>query len=197
MLEDFRLTVFKAVVKERSFTRAANVLGVSQPAVSQNVAELEKTLGVRLFERQRGETQLTVAGETFLTYTEKFEALSDSLDNMFSRFTPSVVRVAASEELYAHLFVPAVESFSRIHPEISFERSIFGDADLTLELVPAAEQRPEDTILRLRISSMPINKEGDHAATFEKAICFDVVFKPTPAFECTRLCRVIRDLLIS
>ena len=80
MLDDFRLTVFKAVVKERSFTRAANVLGVSQPAVSQNVAELEKTLGVRLFERQRGETQLTVAGETFLTYTEKFEALSDKKD---------------------------------------------------------------------------------------------------------------------
>ena len=40
MLEDFRLKVFMAVVQERSFTKAASVLGITQPAVSQNVADL-------------------------------------------------------------------------------------------------------------------------------------------------------------
>ena len=45
MFEDFRLKVFMAVATEGSFTKAAAVLGISQPAVSQNIAELEKSSG--------------------------------------------------------------------------------------------------------------------------------------------------------
>ena len=41
MMEDFRIKVFMAVVNEGSFTKAASSLGISQAAVSQNVAELE------------------------------------------------------------------------------------------------------------------------------------------------------------
>ena len=48
MLQDFRLKVFMAVAEYGSFTKAAESLGVSQPAVSQNIAELERNLGVRL-----------------------------------------------------------------------------------------------------------------------------------------------------
>ena len=48
MFEDFRLKVFLAVAKEGSFTNAAKSLGVSQPAVSQNIAEIEKGIGVKL-----------------------------------------------------------------------------------------------------------------------------------------------------
>ena len=44
MLEDFRLKVFMAVRSEHSFTKAARSLGISQPAVSQNIAELEKEI---------------------------------------------------------------------------------------------------------------------------------------------------------
>mgnify|MGYP003456747741 CR=1 FL=1 len=58
MLEDFRLKVFKAVAENRSFTKAAAVLRITQPAVSQNIAELEKTVGAKLFDRLKGETVL-------------------------------------------------------------------------------------------------------------------------------------------
>ena len=53
MLEDFRLKVFMTVAQAGSFTKAASVLGISQPAVSQNVAELERLSGRKLFERLR------------------------------------------------------------------------------------------------------------------------------------------------
>ena len=59
MLEDFRLNVFMEVARHKSFTRAAAALGISQPAVSQNIAEIEKGLGVKCFERLHGETVLT------------------------------------------------------------------------------------------------------------------------------------------
>ena len=71
MLEDFRLKVFMAVRSEQSFTKAARSLGISQPAVSQNIAELEKELGVELFTRSRGEVTLTPAGISFEEYASR------------------------------------------------------------------------------------------------------------------------------
>ena len=134
MLEDFRLKVFMAVAQERSFTRASNLLGISQPAVSQNVAELEKGLGVRLFERMKGDTVMTPEGEVFMTYAKKLLEEAVAAENMLGRLQPSVVRISASEELYNYFIGPAIETFSAIHPEITFERAMFGDADLTLSL---------------------------------------------------------------
>ncbi|MBO6237970.1 MAG: LysR family transcriptional regulator, partial [Bacteroidales bacterium] len=54
MFEDFRLRAFAEVARTGSFTAAAKALGVSQPAISQHIAELEKFAGGRLFERRRG-----------------------------------------------------------------------------------------------------------------------------------------------
>lgn len=71
MFEDFRLRVFITVAQEGSFTLAARKLHVSQPAVSQNISELEKTLGTVLFERLRGEVRLTDAGSLFKGYAEQ------------------------------------------------------------------------------------------------------------------------------
>ena len=71
MLDDFRLRVFMMVAAEGSFTRAAQHLGVSQPAVSQNIAELEKQVGAVLFDRKRGEVTLTPEGYVFKDYAAK------------------------------------------------------------------------------------------------------------------------------
>lgn len=72
MLNDFRLMVFESVARLGSFSAAARELGVSQPAVSQNVAELERQLeGVQLFERSAGSVTLTAKGENFLQYVRQ------------------------------------------------------------------------------------------------------------------------------
>ena len=71
MLEDFRLKVFMAVAEEGSFTRAAKSLGVTQPAVSQNIAELEKQTGAELFSRSPGAVTLTAAGVAFREYASR------------------------------------------------------------------------------------------------------------------------------
>ena len=57
------LTSFTAVAEPRSFTRAAATLGLTQAAVSQQVARLEKELAIRLFERRSKGVELTEAGE--------------------------------------------------------------------------------------------------------------------------------------
>lgn len=200
MLGDFRLKVFMAVAHEKSFTKAATSLDISQPAVSQNVAELEKGLGVRLFERLKGETVLTPEGEVFMGYAVRLLDLSAAAEGMVARLQPATVKIAASEELYTYLLSPAIETFCKIHPEITFERCIFGDADLTLSLKPSSGSPydiPVDSIARIRMSLFPTPKLGDLSATQEKTSYFEVLFQPSQAFSCTRLCRLLREFLIS
>ena len=71
MIEDFRLKVFETLERIGSFTAAARELGISQPAVSQNISELEKALGEKLFNRERGAVSLTDKGKLFKGYADQ------------------------------------------------------------------------------------------------------------------------------
>jgi hypothetical protein len=200
MLEDFRLKVFMEVARQKSFTKAAAALGVTQPAISQNIAELEKGLGVRLFDRLKGETVLTPEGEVFSSYAERLLSTAASASNMLAKLSPATVKISASEELYTYIISPALEKFSAIHPEIKFERCLFGDADLTLKLKPSTGSPydiPADSIARIRMSIYPTPKLGDLSATQEKTSYFEVMFEPSQAFSCTRLCRLIKEFILT
>lgn len=85
MLEDFRINIFLSVCRSGSFTRAAEEMGISQPAVSQNVAELERLLDAKLFDRNRRELVLTDDGRIFYEYAEKISYWYKAADSLFSR----------------------------------------------------------------------------------------------------------------
>ena len=108
MLDDQRLNIFEAVARERSFTAAARKLGLSQPAVSQCIADLEKKTGVRLFDRQRGAVTLTPAGETFRLFAARIRKDYEDLNVVFAdyeAFVSVAERVAAlKDEPSFHLF---------------------------------------------------------------------------------------------
>jgi DNA-binding transcriptional LysR family regulator len=198
MLEDFRLQVFMTVVRERSFTKAAAELGVSQPAVSQNIAELEKTIGCRLFERLRGEVVLTGEGEVFMSYAGRLLRTCAEIEDMFAPLPAAVVRISASEELYNYMVSPALESFRRLHPQVTFERTMFENADLVLSLRPSAISAYDvlsDSVARIRMSVCPVPEMGKLPSANEATSYFDVIFQPTAKFSCTRLCRLIRTFL--
>ena len=141
MLDDFRLRVFMMAAAEGSFTRAAQHLGVSQPAVSQNIAELEKQVGAVLFERKRGEVTLTAEGYVFKDYAAKILHWYDATDALFGSAGKMTVnrpvRIAATA-FVATYFLPdllrdllAVTASSFIidtYPESAFPESM--DADL-------------------------------------------------------------------
>lgn len=73
MFTDFRLEVFMSVARTGNFTAASRAMGVSQPAISQNISTLEQALGEKLFERGRGagNVSLTPEGEQFKHYAER------------------------------------------------------------------------------------------------------------------------------
>ena len=105
MLDDFRLKAFMAVAGTGSFTKAARSLGVSQPAISQNISELERLIGGSLFERGRGSSiSLTPKGEEFLPYARQILYWYEAASNVFvegaTRVTPpTTVEVDASTSL--------------------------------------------------------------------------------------------------
>lgn len=200
MFEDFRLKVFMTVAREKSFTKAAAELGITQPAVSQNVSELEKATGVKLFERLRGEVVLTPQGKVLMERAVRIAEECAAAGNLFVHLQDAQVRISASEELYSFFVAPALEEFMTVHPEVSFEKAIFEDADLVLELKPSPESPFDinpDSIARVRMSVSRPPKMGDFKATHEKSVYFDVLYRPTQAFACTKLCRLLKEYLTS
>lgn len=203
MLDDFRLRIFKTLAEEGSFTKAAARLEISQPAVSQNIAELEKILSRTLFERQRGSVLLTREGEVFLKYAEAILASYREAEMAFSKIAPSVVKVSASEELYNYILEPVLQDFMDVHPQVVFERCLADAPDLKVSIQPASQRPfdvPSDSLLRMKWSlSRPPriseNNMGDLSATHEKSLYFDLLFQPSLAFGCTVLCRLLKEYL--
>ena len=72
---DFRLKVFDTVAKRLNFTKAANELNITQPAVTKHIKEIELNLNIKLFERNGTKIKLTKAGEILLKYTEEIFAI--------------------------------------------------------------------------------------------------------------------------
>ena len=84
MLEDCKIRAFLAVVEEGSFTRAARRLGVTQPAVSGQIASLEAAIGQSLFNRGTV-LSLTPSGELFLQYARRIQDAYDLANATFCR----------------------------------------------------------------------------------------------------------------
>ena len=117
------LVAFLAVARERSFTRAAVRLGVSQPALSQTVRDLEARLGVRLLTRTTRSVAPTEAGERLLqTIRPHFEGIEAGLAALRDvRDRPAgTIRITASEH-GAQTIWPALETLLAEYPDINVE----------------------------------------------------------------------------
>jgi DNA-binding transcriptional LysR family regulator len=79
-MADRRLQVFHAVAKHLSFTKAAEALFMTQPAVTFQIKQLEERYSTRLFERRHGQISLTEAGKVVLEYAERILGMSDELE---------------------------------------------------------------------------------------------------------------------
>ena len=170
MLQDFRLKVFLEVASLKSFTKAAEALDVSQPAGSQNISELEKGLGVRLFQRSRGETLLTPEGEVFSGYARKILATASEAELMFSNLDSFHIKFYVTDELLKTLVHDAMKDFIAAHQDVSVMfTSDIHDADVHVGAV-----RTDDSDLSL---------------------CFRLVYKPTQAFAVTKTCAVLKNIL--
>ncbi|MEK1928632.1 MAG: LysR family transcriptional regulator, partial [Pararhizobium sp.] len=118
------LAAFATVAKERSFTRAAAKLGISQSALSQTIRALEERLGLRLLTRTTRSVAPTEAGERLLkTVAPRFEEIMAQLAALSElREKPAgTVRITAGEHPAISILQPALKHFLPDHPDINVE----------------------------------------------------------------------------
>ncbi|MCI6845139.1 MAG: LysR family transcriptional regulator [Coriobacteriaceae bacterium] len=112
---------FVAIAEERSFTRAAGRLHVSQQTLSASIASVERELGVQLIERTIP-LSLTYAGEKFLGYARRFQAQQRAMGQEFRDIAHNDrgrIRVGVTATR-GHIIMPrAIAMFQRAHPHIS------------------------------------------------------------------------------
>lgn len=114
------LSCLVAIAQAGSLGRAAELLHLSQPAVSKTLAELERLAGERLVDRGRGGARLTPSGEQFLEYavkaTRALESAAAALGQSPRALAP-VVRVAALPTVASALLPPALAALHRVAPD--------------------------------------------------------------------------------
>ena len=118
------LIAFLAVARERSFTKAAAQLGVSQSALSHTIRELEERLGVRLLTRTTRSVSPTEAGERLLrTIGPRFDEIEAELDALseFREKPAGTVRITAGDHATETILWPKLATFLREYPDIKVE----------------------------------------------------------------------------
>lgn len=118
-----QLRVFVTVAKARSFSRAGEMIGLSQSAVSHSVKELETQTGVKLLDRTTREVVLTEAGQQLATRLERLlDELNSTLRDVgrLGQQLSGTVRVAASQTISAHLIPQCIAESNHRYPDIDF-----------------------------------------------------------------------------
>lgn len=120
-MADRRLQVFHTVAKQLSFTKAADVLFMTQPAVTFQIKQLEEHFNTRLFDRGHGKIALTPAGDVVLGYAERILALSAEMDVRVAEMTGEIggtLMVGASTTI-AEFFLPHIlGAFKALYPQV-------------------------------------------------------------------------------
>lgn len=134
-MEDVRLKVFMQLLQTGSFTLSAKALGLTQPAVSQSISALEKSLGVKLFIRKRGRAVPTAEGLILKQYARQILYWQGAASSMFGPLgkitMQKPVRIAADSPLSSYLLPRALTVVHKAQPKLSFEvlPAGWGDSD--------------------------------------------------------------------
>ncbi len=163
MLEDFRLKVFMTVAAERSFTKAASALGISQPAVSQNISELEKVMDMKLFDRLRGEVAITPQGRIFHQHAtrilESYEDLNMIFCNPRIKNRTAPIRMFISPVLSSILLPAMKENIHLLRPSLVLE-FIDSSQNAHVSILAVTEKKDADLNIKVNVISDDILLEA-------------------------------------
>ncbi|CVG12172.1 transcriptional regulator CynR [Serratia marcescens] len=157
---------FLAVAEQGNFTRAAEALHVSQPTLSQQIKQLEDTLGAPLFDRSGRAVRLTDAGEAWMRYArlalQDLDAGARAIHDV-ATLERGHLRLAMTPTFTAYLVGPAIDAFYRRYPGI------------TLSIEEMAQERIEALLAQDRLDlgiafEMAQSAEVEAAALFSETL---------------------------
>jgi DNA-binding transcriptional LysR family regulator len=141
MIENFRIRVFRSVAHHLNFSRAAEELLLTQPAVTQQIKALEEEFGVPLFDRGGGHISLTPGGAALLPFADRMKTLSDEATAAVAGAygqQAGELALGASQTIGQYLLPKLVAGFLLSHPKVHIQARS-GNSDAMLEALIARE----------------------------------------------------------
>lgn len=140
-IENFRLVVFRAVARHSSFSRAAEELLLTQPAVTQQIKALEEQFGHPLFHRAGGRISLSPGGAALLPFAEKIKSLADDANAAVAKAygqEAGELSLGASQTIAQYLLPTFIAAFLRTNPLVRMTARS-GNTDEMLALLVAGD----------------------------------------------------------
>ena len=119
-----QLRILKAITSEKSFTKAAKILFISQPSLSKQIKILENRLGILLVNRENNKISLTEAGNVFLHYAERILALCEESCralNDLKNGDRGNLTIGASQTIGTYLMPRVLSVFAQNYPQINLK----------------------------------------------------------------------------
>lgn len=147
------LRSFESAARHQSYSKAADELFVSQAAVSQQMRQLENTLGAKLFTRTGRSMQLTQSGlKLYLATQQSFELLIKSFNSIQTEGIAGSLTVTSTQSFSSLWLIPRLFKFSTLHPDIKIrvvtsndiEDLKKGHIDLAIRFKLSVTDLPED-----------------------------------------------------
>lgn len=108
---------FYCLAKEQSFSKAAEMLAITQPAVTQHVRGLETQFGIKLVSLQKKRVHLTKAGERLMVYAEELFKQAVLTENFFKNYKSNNLSIGISSPLLPY-FTSLIDHFREIYPSM-------------------------------------------------------------------------------
>ena len=185
------LNTFLVVARTLSFTRAAGELHLTQPTVSSGVNELERSLGVRLFNRSGRSISLTMEGRLLLKYAEQIHDLStEAQDRIHHRDVEpgESFRFGAIDAAVIYLLPDVLEAYHKRFPQVEISIQVDASRFLVDEIVRGRSEfgvltlplsDPRIDTLTLQEDALPLVVGGGHPFTKRKRVRLEEVVRET------------------
>lgn len=135
---DYRLKVFDTVARRLNFTKAAEELCITQPAVTKHVKELEKHFGLQLFERKGNRVALTEGGLLILKHTGLLREITRQLEYEIHRLHDShqgLLKLGASTTVAQYALPPLLAKFHSVYHDVNLQMLTANTEQIELALI--------------------------------------------------------------
>ena len=183
---DPKLDTLLLVAEKKNFTRAAQALSLTQPAVSHHISQLEQELGVRLFVRGNGDLMLTPEGETVLRYVRRMKALekkmAEELQEAGRRLTR--LRIGITHTAESSIVAEVLARYTNENPGIAITivtdninnlYDMLENFELDLAVVEGRSTRPELSALMLDTDYLVCVLANTHPLSHSSMITLDEI----------------------
>lgn len=154
-MADRRLQVFHTVARLLSFTKAAETLHMTQPAVTFQVRQLEEYFNTRLFDRTHNRISLTEAGETVYRYADRIFELYSEMENAVREMTGEIsgsLTIGASTTIAEYMLPALLGDFRNQYPDVNIHLKV-SNTDGIVSMV-------ENNVIDLGVVEAPVSNKN-------------------------------------